>query len=703
VSLDLSSARLDQLPPEIGQLSTLQVLYLRGNKLTTLPAEIGQLTGLTHLDLEDNRLDILPAGILQLTALRTLDLRVNRLRELPPEIGRLKALRTLILTRNALRSLPAEIGQLVKLVMLEIGDNQLVEIPPDIGRLIELGTLRVSNNNLQALPSGIGGLIALRNLNLSGNRLYELPPEIGKLEGLQHLYVGKNQLSSLPPDIVRIPKLRTLDLSQNRFAVLPAEIVRLKSLTTLRLANNRMTVLPSELMWLENLQTLDLADNALKNMPPEIGQLTRLKQLDIRNNKLRTLPLAFGRLRALAANGAPDFDVRSDGLLLDGNPLPDPYPALIADGQPQATAKILSLLRGEIDSGDAPNGRPQAEESNFSAEPPSLPPQGVGPHFEVDEKGVIRFAPPEALDRDGNNVRRLRALHPTIRSLSRELSESLGRGNSPHGHLCARIEAYRDLVDQDLGLIDFSLLYIEGVRIANAERAAVQKADQGELPPFELSDREALDTLLQLHGNFMMSSIEGIEAIAEEERYRRRPDEEIMYRAAAMDFAESLQNNPDVIDQDVAAVVLGAAEQIGRGANVERSGVVGTATLKNVTIILAAGATIALPVVGGAVFGLGGTMAGALAGLFAGEGVKRSDAFGAVILPLSRTIDNASKVEASKFAEGVASRLKPQLNFVLRMEQKLRELAGRREQFGWIYNTLDWIKKYAKEDDNDTS
>jgi hypothetical protein len=68
---------------------------------------------------------------------------------------------------------------------------------------------------------------------------------------------------------------------------------------------------------------------------------------------------------------------------------------------------------------------------------PDLPPQGPGPHFELTKAGVIDFVPPESLDREGNNVARLRQLHPTLRELARRLTESLGTGNAPHAHLGA--------------------------------------------------------------------------------------------------------------------------------------------------------------------------------------------------------------------------------------------------------------------------
>ena len=71
------------VPAEIGQLSSLERLYLAANQLTSLPAEIGQLTSLTELYLQNNKLTSLPAEIGQLTSLRELNLYGNRLRSVP--------------------------------------------------------------------------------------------------------------------------------------------------------------------------------------------------------------------------------------------------------------------------------------------------------------------------------------------------------------------------------------------------------------------------------------------------------------------------------------------------------------------------------------------------------------------------------------------------------------------------------------------
>ena len=56
------------LPAEIGKLTSLKVLDLRGNQLTSLPAEIRQLTSLERLNLSDNEFTDVPVATYKLEA-----------------------------------------------------------------------------------------------------------------------------------------------------------------------------------------------------------------------------------------------------------------------------------------------------------------------------------------------------------------------------------------------------------------------------------------------------------------------------------------------------------------------------------------------------------------------------------------------------------------------------------------------------------
>ncbi|HSW76829.1 MAG TPA: leucine-rich repeat domain-containing protein, partial [Candidatus Saccharimonadales bacterium] len=92
------NVQLNLLPPEIGQLSALQQLYLSHNQLSALPAEMGQLGALQSLSLSYNQLSALPPEIGQLGHLQYLDLTNNQLSELPQEMSQLSALQTLFLS-----------------------------------------------------------------------------------------------------------------------------------------------------------------------------------------------------------------------------------------------------------------------------------------------------------------------------------------------------------------------------------------------------------------------------------------------------------------------------------------------------------------------------------------------------------------------------------------------------------------------------
>lgn len=174
--LDLSSQRLNILPPEIGQLTNLVSLNIFKNALTELPPELGDLT-----------------------SLRSLDIHTNKLTQLPPEIGQLTSLRFVDLSNNQLTRFPSEIVKLTNLRFLDLSDNDLPHLPADINQLSSLILLDLSNNKLTKLPSELGELIRLQYLDLPGNQLAELPIEMQQLSSLSRLYLKGNPLP-LPPE-----------------------------------------------------------------------------------------------------------------------------------------------------------------------------------------------------------------------------------------------------------------------------------------------------------------------------------------------------------------------------------------------------------------------------------------------------------------------------------------------------------------------
>jgi hypothetical protein len=310
-------------------------------------------------------------------------------------------------------------------------------------------------------------------------------------------------------------------------------------------------------------------------------------------------------------------------------------------------------------------------------QPPSLPRQGPGPHFIIRDDGRIDFAPVDALDQQGNNLGLLKALHPNLRELARNSVEALDKDNRPHAALLERGYSYLELIDQELEDVSFDRLYVAGVRFRNALDAANEKIAEGELPPFDERTGEVLESLLNLHGPFVLGTAVGLELVSAEARYQRNPVEERELRRASQEFARELLGRPEIISPEAAKFILGTTEEIGVGKNPERSTIVATATVTNVVIVSIAAATIsALAVVGGIVAGPAGLVGGAVFSLLGFEALKKSKSFLAIVGMLTNRIDRISDSDFEREIVNLKRRLEPHGTFVQAMEPTLKKLGN---------------------------
>ena len=334
VSLGLWGNQLSgSIPPELGDLTSLENLYLRDNQLSgSIPPELGDLTNLETLDLSDNGLSgSIPPELGDLTNLENLDLSDNGLSgSIPPELGDLTSLETLDLSDNGLSgSIPPELGDLTNLENLYLSDNQLSGCIPNAlgdtlrndfsGLELSFCASRASDPAdkavLQAFYNATGGRdwstntnwlsdqpmglwygvatdsdgrvtgLSFRMNDLSGS----IPTDLVNLSNLEYLDLIANELSdSIPSSLGNLTKLRYLYLGNNDLSgAIPPELGKLVNLESLYLSNNDLSgPIPSELGNLSNLTSLYLTHNDLSGpIPSELGNLTNLQFLQLSENR----------------------------------------------------------------------------------------------------------------------------------------------------------------------------------------------------------------------------------------------------------------------------------------------------------------------------------------------------------------------------------------------------------------------------------
>jgi Leucine-rich repeat (LRR) protein len=428
----------------------------------------------------------------------SLDLSNFGLLDLPKEIGQLKSLRRLNISNNRISQLPHEIGDLPDLRMLDARSNKLISIPDSIGALRNLRILNLDKNKIRELPASIAHLARLVQLSVDDNDLETLPREIGELIELTDLSLDNNKLSSLPRQISGLLKLTGLYLNQNRFSEFPSAALELRRLKILMMGNNEISAIPAAIAKLTNLEDLFLLGNLIDMVPPEVATL-KLRGLNLATNRLKSLPNVLGTVSSLevGARRVPKYD----GLCLEDNDFPDPYPTLIAPGQPKATENVLSWLRGELnpaslesDHGIAPEVKPVS---------PPEPSEEAGPTFHVADGRVDLIVGPERTTNFDLEIQQ--TLHERLRRRVQLLHEATTKVSNQHPQLLTVVDEYVKLVRPEIAELDIVDLWAAGnALMAQAHSFQHQDRTLTLSEPLEPSHLGVLTEVAALHGGFIL-------------------------------------------------------------------------------------------------------------------------------------------------------------------------------------------------------
>ena len=325
------------LPPEVGEMISLEFLNLSGNGHTgAIPAGITDATKLKRIYLGNNALTGgLPHNYDNLTNLEVLDLWNNNLGntsatavfpfdDVGDSTDGLLKLKKLHLGGNNFDNVASEFAgleNLTELTALDLSHNNMSgDIMDELDDLTKLTILKINDNDeTSGTNTGFSGdiaklkaLTALKFLKLSNNDFAGtngIPADLKALTNLRvfELYQddssGSQITGSISSDLSALTRLQILDLhGQNLSGSLPNIFSSLTSLEDLNLADNNFTgTIPSGFGSISP-NTINLSGNSFSgSIPSDIGSNQSLLRLDLSDNNLSgdSLPANFRRLDLL--------------------------------------------------------------------------------------------------------------------------------------------------------------------------------------------------------------------------------------------------------------------------------------------------------------------------------------------------------------------------------------------------------------------
>lgn len=332
VSLVLESLQLDgELPPQIGALTALGTLDLRGNTIKgTLPDEIANLTNLEKLYIDNNKFTgEIPGAIAHLKRLKELSAIGNRLGTFPVAICQADSLTVIHLEKNEISTLPGEITSMTRLEYLYLNENKLTTLPDGLDKMPSLLYFHAQKNQIQALPEQIGLLTNLLSLNLSDNKISgSIPASVVNLTKLKYLYLSNNSLSgSLPAGMENMAALETIEINNNGLSGPLHDFGKNPSIKQVQLSGNALQGdISNYFDGCKALEWLMVGDNQFYGSVPkalaDIRKCPQLSYLSLSNNNLSgVVPWGFG---AQLDKYSPSFNKL--GFRLNGNRLSGELP-----------------------------------------------------------------------------------------------------------------------------------------------------------------------------------------------------------------------------------------------------------------------------------------------------------------------------------------------------------------------------------------
>ncbi len=187
-----------------------------------------------------------------------------------------------------------------------------------------------------------------------------------------------------------------------------------------------------------------------------------------------------------------------------------------------------------------------------------------------------------------------------LRMIVDDLLQSL-RGANFHQDMIPIIEKYKEAILGDE--ISISQLYWCGIRLDNVVQVIKRGIEAKEQPSLSLKTESNLNSVLELHGTYIMLNTEGQRLLQATASYNQSHKQKEEVKQASKQLADNITNNAVLFDKKTREYFNAVLMDIGQGQHPERSNQSAGNTLTNFvySILVVGGTATIMQTIGGAV------------------------------------------------------------------------------------------------------
>ena len=167
-SMNLGKNKLRTLPKSFAKLNRMKSLVFYENEFAEIPEVLAGFKELRHLDFYKNRLPQIPDFVGDMDSLQQLFLSFNQIEKIPDTLRNLKRLKYFYIHHNELHFLPAWIAEMDSIERLGVGFNHLLDLP-DLSKMQSLYEFDAEHNLLERFPWELVEIPGMELLNLRNN------------------------------------------------------------------------------------------------------------------------------------------------------------------------------------------------------------------------------------------------------------------------------------------------------------------------------------------------------------------------------------------------------------------------------------------------------------------------------------------------------------------------------------------------------